>query len=533
MSIVKVLESSVHLIKLGLVIMLLNGCNGSAEQSDKKGEGEGIIELKISTEQTFQTVHNFGASDAWSIQFVGKNWPEESRQEISNLLFSTREKADGSPVGIGLSAWRFNIGAGSTEQGDQSEITDEWRRAECFLDAQGNYDWSKQEGQLWFLKEAKAQGVTDFVGFVNSPPVHYTTNGKAWSADGLSSNLPADRYEDYAVFLSDVIQGVASSTGVEFNYLSPFNEPQWEWKCCGQEGSPWNNEELANATGVIDSLFTIRDFSTKIEVTEAGQIDYFFSETKEPNLRNDQVKAFFDPNSSSYVGDLEHVAHKIAGHSYWSTWDLETLKKSRSSLRQKIEEIDPTLEYWMSEYCLLEDNEEVKGGGRDLGIEPALYMARVIQADMLLAQANAWHWWLAVSPYDYKDGLVYIDHDKNAGKVYESKMLWALGHFSRFIRPGSVRVLIERVDGTSVEEAIGDLVVSAYRTPEKEIVIVLLNQRQTDEVVSFAGLTKSPESISVYQTTAVSDENMKRMSTDTDLEGIHLPARSLVTCVIK
>ena len=39
----------------------------------------------------------------------------------------------------------------------------------------------------------------------------------------------------------------------------------------------------------------------------------------------------------------------------------------------------------------------------------ALYMARVIHYDLTLAHASSWQWWLAISPYDYKDGLV-CDH---------------------------------------------------------------------------------------------------------------------------
>jgi len=39
--------------------------------------------------------------------------------------------------------------------------------------------------------------------------------------------------------------------------------------------------------------------------------------------------------------------------------------------------VDPALELRMSEYCLLETNPEVRGAGRELGIDPALYLARV------------------------------------------------------------------------------------------------------------------------------------------------------------
>ncbi len=59
----------------------------------------------------------FSASDAWSMQFIGL-WPEEKQNQVADWLFSTENDANGQPKGIGLSLWRFNVGAGSAEQGE-------------------------------------------------------------------------------------------------------------------------------------------------------------------------------------------------------------------------------------------------------------------------------------------------------------------------------------------------------------------------------------------------------------------------------
>lgn len=58
----------------------------------------------------------------------------------------------------------------------------------------------------------------------------------------------------------------------------------------------------------------------------------------------------------------------------------------------------------------------MEGGKVDLGMDAALYMARVIHTDLTVANAAAWQWWLAVSPYDYKDGLIYVDKNKQTDK---------------------------------------------------------------------------------------------------------------------
>lgn len=109
-----------------------------------------VRHISVDLNQEMQTIDGFGASDAWRCQFVGKNWPEEKRKQIADWLFSQEVDENGNPKGIGLSLWRFYIGAGSTEQGDDSGIADEWRRSECFQNVDGTYDWNKYQGQRWF-----------------------------------------------------------------------------------------------------------------------------------------------------------------------------------------------------------------------------------------------------------------------------------------------------------------------------------------------------------------------------------------------
>jgi hypothetical protein len=89
-----------------------------------------------------------------------------------------------------------------------------------------------------------------------------------------------------------------------------------------------------------------------------------------------------------------------------------------------------------------------------------------------VANAAAWQWWLAISPYDYKDGLVYIDKSKTDGQYYPSKMLWALGNYSRFVRPGAVRLAAE---AAATAGGTGPLV-SAYRSANgKQLITVVVN----------------------------------------------------------
>ena len=439
-------------------------------------QGQAVVEVNIDAAITFQTIHNFGASDAWAAQYVGL-WPEAKKNKVAEWLFSTETDATGSPKGIGLTAWRFNIGAGSATQEDDSGIKDPWRRTEGFLQANETYDWQKQAGQRWFLQAAKEQGVDQFVAFVNSPPIYFTKNKKAHSDDGLSANLSSDNYAAYANFLTDVLHHFKDSLAIDFDYVSPFNEPQWEWKG-GQEGSPWNNTELAAAARVIDSIFQLEKINSKIEITEAGAIDYVTGTKKKHQNRSDQIETFFNPTSPHYLGSLSTLAPKVAAHSYFTTWPVEKLKRERERIAEKLQKY-PDLEYWMSEYCILENNEEIKGKGRGLGMQTALYVARVIHADLTIANASAWHWWLAMSPYDFKDGLIYHDKKTDDGAIYDSKLLWAFGNYARFIRPGASRISVSYADRDLTDTLQNGVLVSAYQNKDGSVVVVAVNQKET------------------------------------------------------
>jgi O-glycosyl hydrolase len=189
-----------------------------------------FLKVNIDSNKVYQTVQGFGASDAWRCQFIGENWPEQKKERISELLFSKESDSLGNPKGIGLSIWRFYIGAGTTEQGESSDIDNEWRRSESFLDSKGNYDWTKQKGQQ-FLNKAKKYGVDQFLGFSITPPVQWTKNGKGYNGNNKDGeiNLKEEYFDDYAEFMVNVLKHF-DSKGISFNYLSPINEPQWDWE---------------------------------------------------------------------------------------------------------------------------------------------------------------------------------------------------------------------------------------------------------------------------------------------------------------
>ncbi len=485
-----------------------------------RGQPQAPVTLVINPTQTFQRIDHFGASDAWSCQFVGR-WPDAKRNAIADLLFSRDTLTDGQPIGIGLSMWRFNIGAGTAEQGDNSGIRDEWRRAESFLNPDSTYDWNKQAGQLWFLQAAKQRGVANFLAFTNSPPVQYTINGKGFATNKVP-NLAPDRYDQFARFLTDVATGIGTKTGATVNYISPVNEPQWDWSDGGQEGTPFYNSQIAGITRSLSKQLQASRLPAKISIAEAGQLDFLVGDNKKPG-QGQQIQAFFDKASPDYVGDLPTLVRAVSAHSYFTTSPYAKAAETRQRVRKALDGIGD-LGYWMSEYCILGDNDgEINGSGKGLDIGPAVYVASVIHNDLVNASASAWHWWLAISPYDYKDGLIYIDKNKTDGAYQPSKMLWALGNYSRFIRPGAVRV------GVTLPQTTVNLLVSAYQNTDRKLVTVIINTGNDAQVITPTLASGQLTNLAMYTTSATT--NLARSVIPKPVGTLTIPARSIVTLV--
>ncbi|WP_203257227.1 glycoside hydrolase [Hyunsoonleella ulvae] len=487
--------------------------------------------ISIDSENVFQTMEGFGASDAWRCQFIGKYWPVEKKEKIAELLFSNDLDSKGNPKGIGLSMWRFYIGAGTSEQGINSDIKNEWRRAESFIDANGNYDWSKHEGQQWFLQKAKSYGVEKFLAFSISAPVYWTKNGKGYNDDLISGklNLRDDKYDDYAEFMVEILKHF-DSKGISFNYLSPINEPQWEWEKKTQEGTPATNDDMLRLVKLIDKQIDKNKLGTEIVLGEAADLRWLYSSYNKPN-RGNQIKYFFHDETS--VKHLKHVKPTISGHSYFTTWPVDSLIQIRQKLFKALKKDD--IDYWQSEFCILENTDDIGSGNkRDLGIDTALYVARVIHADLTIANASSWQWWTALTNADYKDGLIYLDSGESSdlfnldkmkkdGNYHESRLLWAFGNYSRFIKPGMVRVGIKvEENDMPIEKQYENLMYSAYmdKTSSK-VVIVALNYSDENKTIDVSNCKIN----GVYTTSADNNLAHKKITNNT----IILKAKSINT----
>lgn len=500
------------------------------------------LEITIDLAAKKQTIRNFGSSDAWNTEQLGKFWPLEKRNDLARMLFSTDKDDRGNPLGIGLSAWRFNIGAGTTEQGNASRISNVPRRTEGFLNADSvTYNWDKQKGQQWFLKEAAGTyHVPCLIGFVNSPPVLYTKKNLGFRDYGLpmSTILKPEYFSDYARFLADVAEHFEAES-VHFNYFSPLNEPQWGWSpsasggTVDQEGSPWTNQEIHDVAVAISNEFINRNLNTQLFITESGSIANLLRGTGHADK---QLASFWDASSALSLVGTGSFSNIVSYHSYWSDYG-NLLVDERNSLSASAKSLNPVPELWQTEYSLLGSGyrEGYPANQKLSEMDCALSFARIITADLNIAGTSAWQWWTTFEKGKHGGESrfalieVFTNLANNNGEYHPTKLLYTLGNFSHFIRPEMKRVETTRSDALSLKDTYQDVVFSAYTNDEEnQLVLVAVNFTGEARAVSLAFANeKTIKNPALFLTDDFS--NLLKQDIDLSSQNLVVPARSVVT----
>jgi O-glycosyl hydrolase len=360
--------------------------------------------LEVLPSQRLQTIEGFGASGAWWSQSIG-NWPEERRDAILNLLYSRKE-------GIGLTIYRYNIGAGS---GD--DIKDPWRSAETFEVSQGLYDWTRDASAVRVLKQVCQLGAERVILFANSPPIRMTRSGYAYASKETGvSNLPKVMYPEFVTYLADITEHFIKDKNVPVYAVSPINEPQWKWDTNNQEGCHYKPDEAAKLIKLMIEEVKRRRLDITVDAPESGSWKrYEEFKDKGQEIKLDYLTALFKDD------DIRNSLDYYVLHSYWSK------PEDKKSFADYFYKTYPDKKLHMSEWCQMQRE-------RDYGMDSALTLANEIMDDLLIGRVSSWQYWIAVSKYNFHDGLIYVD---DTDKTFQTtKRLWAMGNFSKFIRPG-------------------------------------------------------------------------------------------------
>lgn len=443
---------------------------------------------KIGTEQE---ITGWGTSGCWWAQEMGEC---ESAEEVTKLLFSKE--------GLGLNIYRYNIGGGSKDNPDGRLWKESSRATESFLvkdEATGEwvYDWSKDAAAQRILEMSLSYGCIDtVVMFANSP--HYSMCVSGQASGGLEkaqSNLKKECYRDYVDYFLDITQHFIDM-GVPVKYISPINEPQWDWggEWVGQEGCHYEIDEAVEVIRLFALAVKERGMDVKISALESGQVGEHAIECLE--------KLYADE-------DIRSVLGTYAYHSYWTDGDILL----KDSFGKYIAKKYPSVELEMSEWCELPNSHKYDD------ITAGLIMARTIGEDIINTGVNSWSSWVGVNEGgEDADSMIAVDWD-NYDNYRISKRYYAMGHYTKFVPKGSYAVDVDLSVADITAEETDDwndwiegkpyqgyriknyLTVSGYKTPEGDYVAVIVNEGE-DKEVSFNMLGRN---MKVYTTDAQRD----------------------------
>ena len=429
--------------------------------------------VNISWYDVKQNIDGIGTGQAgWAPSLY--SFPEPARSNIMNLAFD--------PInGIGMSILRMEIGAGGLVAnpnvpnypiGGESMPT-----IEPFENV---WDFAYDRDQIWVMQKARDLGVSKIMATAWSPPAWMKSNQDAKNGGVLLAN----KYQAFADYLSRYVREYKIRHNIDIYAISPANEPllPQTWQSAVWTGANFQNF-LAN---YLKPTFTADGVTAKVVL---GELAHWGESVLTETLN--------DPTARSRM-DIA-AAHLYGG------------SNPSAVLTNSVQYDKPV---WMTEASLLSNGKY---------IDSALVYARTIHKSLADASTSAWIFWtLGIIPDFADQGLITLD-DSVAGTYTVRKTFWALGNYSKFIKPGYVRM------GSDTNITTG-LYTSAYKDPiTNKFAIVAVNESTSAKEVNFGQLGFSGGNVIPYITSA--SQSLAQLAAVSMSGTVTIPAKSIVTYV--
>lgn len=417
---------------------------------------------------TYQTIDGFGASD-WGTA-------ESITSPQADLYFS-------SSSGVGLD----------------------------FVRHLGNEECNDTISDQTTLQEAVARGAQVWVT-MQSPPVSMKSSGATCS----TGSLPSGNYSAYASYIVTWIQRLQAD-GIPVYAISPVNEPD--------EADPGYGDYSPNNIGafqftpaeidafvpILHSALVAAGLSTKIIIAEEGQ---WFDTSGAPSYSNYPSTCMADSGCGPYVSILG--AH---GYGYYPNPNVGYYNVDACcSVVSPAPESTSTGQLWQSEVSQSGSSNAFNGT-----IADALVWATNIHNYLTVANVTGWMYWMLYGNTWYNDNEGLTDEN---GVV--ATRLYAIGQWSKFVRPGWVRI------GATATPVGGVLVTAFNQTSSGSFAIVAVNNNSSNTSVTFnlSGFPASPSSVVPWITSgSLNLAQQTNVSVDNGSFAYALPSNSITTFV--
>lgn len=328
-----------------------------------------------------------------------------------------------------------------------------------------------------------------------TPPASMKTNNSQ-----NEGSLSTSSYADYAAYLKSFVN-YATNKGLNIYSVSLQNEP--DWNPCDPSGT----DEGPTGKDCYDScLWSAAQFDTWI----ASYGSVLTSGTNPVKLMMPESYYFSSAMSDKALNDsaAEPYISIIGGHLYGSKPTYYANAKNKDK------------DVWETEHYL----GPLGSDTTKTTIADGLAAAEELHNSMTVAQYNAYVWWWALQSKSTDTENYLLDASGNP--TYYG---YALGQFSRFVRPGYVRV-------NATETPVTGVYLSAYSgsdsTGTSHYVIVAINSTTSAVSLPVSVENQTLTSLTPYQTTA--SGGLAAQSAVTVSNGgftANLPAQSIITFV--
>ncbi len=332
--------------------------------------------------------------------------------------------------GLDLNIMRYNIGGGDDPTHKHITRTDSMIPGWLYFDKEKDsyiYNYEADENQINVMRKCvKAAGEDAFVEvFSNSPPYFMTKSGcSSGGKNPGKNNLKDECYEEFAEYLAHVTEYINNKLNIKVSSISPMNEPNtkyWHAFSEKQEGCHFDAGESQNKI-LLQTHKAIKKYG----------LDHVELVGSDETSTDKQITAYH-----KYSDEVKAVLGRISTHTY-GTRKIKRLGALMKSENRNL---------WMSETDW--SNEAGKNAGDMSG---GLWLAKKIIADINGLSPSAWVLWQVIDCHISKDGymgnkdsglpnikggfwgLAVADHDNE--EIILSNKYYAMGQFSRYIRPG-------------------------------------------------------------------------------------------------
>ncbi|KAM7195323.1 glycoside hydrolase family 30 protein [Naviculisporaceae sp. PSN 640] len=451
--------------------------------------------ITVDLSKTYQTIDGFGTSQAFQRAVQISKLPESEQRRALDILFSTT-------TGAGLSILRNGIGSSPDMSSDH--MVSIAPKSPGSPDKPLNYAWDGSDNkQLWISQEAQhTYGVKTIYADAWSAPGYMKTNGNDANGGTLCGLSGArcssgDWRQAYADYLVRYVQFYREAN-VTITHLGFINEPE----------------------------LTTSYASMRLTASQATE----FIKILHPTLQKSTIPPSLLPKitccdtegwstQQSWLSTLKPVE---------SSGQLSTITAHAYTSQPNFPMRGTNLPVWQTEAADLQGAWTSAWYSRG-GAGEGFTWANNIYTAIVNGNASAYLYWVGVQAGNTNSHMVHIDTAK--GKVEASKRLWALGQWSRFVRPGAVRVST----GVSGGAGGGSLKTAGFRNVDGSVAVVVINSGGGAVKVGVKiGGTGASEmgSVKAWVTDNSNSIGAMEATFEAGVGSVNVPGRSMVSVVL-